>query len=93
MYISDTLVDVGMHISNRDVEQKVRTLAQTLGTTLTEAIDISVSKELRRAVLPKSDPLLMRDVGKILDRIDRLPVLDTRNVDEILGYTENGTFD
>jgi len=82
-----------MHINNPEVERKVRSLAETLGTTLTEAIDISVSKELRRSVPPKSDPRLMRDLGRILERIDRLPVLDTRSADEILGYTENGTFD
>ena len=82
-----------MHINNPEVERKVRSLAETLGTTLTEAIDISVSKELRRSLPVKSDPRLMRDLGKILDRIDRLPLLDTRSADEILGYTENGTFD
>lgn len=84
---------MGMHINNPEVERKVRSLAETLGTTLTEAIDISVSKELRRSLPPKSDPRLMQDLGKILDRIDRLPVLDTRSADEILGFTENGTFD
>jgi antitoxin VapB len=84
---------MGMHINNPEVERKVRSLAETLGTTLTEAIDISVSKELRRSIPPKADPRLMRDLGKILDRIDRLPVLDTRSADQILGYTKNGTFD
>ena len=84
---------MGMHINNPEVERKVRSLAEALGTTLTEAIDISVSKELRRSLPPKSDPRLMQDLGKILDRIDRLPVLDTRSADEILGFTENGTFD
>jgi antitoxin VapB len=84
---------MGMHINNPEVESKVRSLAAILGTTLTEAIDISVSKELRRSVPPKTDPLLMRDVENILDRIDRLSVLDTRSADEILGYSENGTFE
>jgi antitoxin VapB len=84
---------MGMHINNPEVERKVRSLAETLGTTLTEAIDISVTKELRRSVPRKADPQLMRDLGKILDRIDRLPILDTRSADEVLGYTENGTFD
>jgi antitoxin VapB len=84
---------MGMHLNNPEVERKVRLLAETLGTTLTEAIDVSVSKELRRSMPRKTDPGLMRDLGKILDRIDRLPVLDTRSADEILGYTENGTFD
>ncbi len=83
---------MGMHINNPEVESKVRSLAETLGTTLTDAIDISVTKELRRA-RPKRDPNLMRDIKKILARLDRLPVLDTRSDDEILGYTENGTFD
>jgi antitoxin (DNA-binding transcriptional repressor) of toxin-antitoxin stability system len=29
---------------------------------------------------------LMRDIGKILRRVDRLPVLDDRSPDEIIGY-------
>jgi hypothetical protein len=31
-----------------------------------------------------------RDLSEILDRVDRLPVLDDRSADEIVGYDENG---
>lgn len=30
------------------------------------------------------------DIGKILRRVDKLPVLDSRSADEIIGYDENG---
>jgi antitoxin (DNA-binding transcriptional repressor) of toxin-antitoxin stability system len=33
---------------------------------------------------------LMRDLGKILRRVDRLPVLDDRSTDEIIGYDKDG---
>jgi antitoxin (DNA-binding transcriptional repressor) of toxin-antitoxin stability system len=33
---------------------------------------------------------LMRDLGKILRRVDRLPVLDDRSPDEIIGYDKDG---
>ena len=82
-----------MHINNPEVERKVRSLAQNWGTSLTETIDISVTKQLGRAKRASSDPNCMREIGIILDRLDRLPVLDTRSADEILGYTESGTFD
>lgn len=84
---------MGLHINNPDVERKVRSLAEALGTTLTEAIEISVTKELRRAVPRKPDPHFIQDILKILDRVDRLPVLDTRSAEEILGYNEHGAFD
>lgn len=33
---------------------------------------------------------LMRDLGKILRRVDLLPVLDDRSADEIIGYDKDG---
>jgi antitoxin (DNA-binding transcriptional repressor) of toxin-antitoxin stability system len=33
---------------------------------------------------------LMRDLEKILRRVDRLPVLDDRSPDEIIGYDKDG---
>jgi antitoxin (DNA-binding transcriptional repressor) of toxin-antitoxin stability system len=33
---------------------------------------------------------LMRDLGKILRRVDRLPVLDDSSPDEIIGYDKDG---
>ncbi len=33
---------------------------------------------------------LKRDLGKILRRVDRLPVLDNRSSDEIIGYDKDG---
>jgi antitoxin (DNA-binding transcriptional repressor) of toxin-antitoxin stability system len=33
---------------------------------------------------------LMRDIGKILRRVDGLPVIDERSPDEIIGYDEDG---
>ena len=33
---------------------------------------------------------LTRDLGKILRRVDRLPVLDDRSTDEIVGYDNDG---
>ena len=32
-------------------------------------------------------------IRKILDRVDNLPVLDSRSADEIIGYNEFGLFD
>ena len=32
-------------------------------------------------------------IRKILDRVDKLPVLDSRSANEIIGYNEFGLFD
>jgi len=32
-------------------------------------------------------------INEILDRVDKLPVLDSRSDDEIIGYNEFGLFD
>ena len=32
-------------------------------------------------------------INEILDRVDNLPILDSRSADEIIGYNEIGLFD
>jgi hypothetical protein len=32
-------------------------------------------------------------INEILDRVDKLPVLDSRSADDIVGYNEFGLFD
>jgi antitoxin VapB len=39
---------------------------------------------------PRQAALMLKKLKEILDRFDRLPVLDNRSAEEILGYDENG---
>jgi hypothetical protein len=35
----------------------------------------------------------LRDIKEISERVTRLPILDDRSADEIIGYNEHGHFD
>jgi antitoxin VapB len=84
---------MAMHINSPDVERDVRKLATVTGETLTEAVGASVRERLRR-LRPREDrKALLRDVSVIVRKVGKLPTLDERSDDEILGYNEHGHFD
>lgn len=84
---------MAMHINSPDVERDVRRLATVTGETLTEAVGASVRERLRRLRPRENREVLLRKVRAIVRRVSKLPTLDTRSDDEILGYNEHGHFD
>jgi len=69
-----------------------RELAQATGETLTEAVTRALEERLglfRRRSEAEVEARL-KAMMEILKEIDKLPVLDDRTPDEILGYDEDG---
>jgi antitoxin VapB len=69
------------------------TLAQALATATGEDIDTAVMRaiEERLARVPRRRPANRdADIDALFDRLARMPVLDSRSPDEIIGYTANG---
>ncbi len=65
-------------------------MAQCTGEGLTEAIPNAIRERLDREER-KAPPRSVRDeLTAIQLRLARLPVLDNRSPDEIIGYDENG---
>jgi antitoxin VapB len=84
---------MGLSIKNDETERLVRELARRKGVGMTTAIRLAVSHELENTPpLPKKkDPeAIMAAVRKIQADIAKLPMLDDRTADEILGYDEFG---
>jgi antitoxin VapB len=79
---------MGMSIKNAEVEAMLRDLATKRGVTLTEALRQALSAELER----EAEKLAERKkrIQAIIEDFQKLPVLDHRTPDEILGYDENG---
>lgn len=73
-----------------EADRLARELARVAGESLTEA----VTKALRERLLRETGRREPRDVialiHEIQDEIAKLPVLDPRSPDEILGYDEHG---
>ena len=84
---------MALHINDRKVDKLVRKLARKKGETLTEAIGKATEERLARAEEEDDKEKRLARIYAILEEIDKLPVLDNRSADEIIGYDENGLFD
>ena len=88
---------MALNIKNPETEDMVRELARRCGTGITEAVTEAVREKLereRRKPRRREDyETFSRRIEEIVERVRRLPVLDDRTPDEILGYNEQGHFD
>jgi antitoxin VapB len=85
-----------LNIKNPETEKLARELARRRGKGITEAVTDALRREVereRRKVRPDDKEKFHRDIDEIVQRVKRLPVLDDRTDDEILGYNEHGHFD
>jgi antitoxin VapB len=81
---------MALSIKNPETERLARELARVTGESLTEAVTGALRDRLVRETGRGRDPTLREDIRRIQEEIARLPVLDDRSPDEILGYDENG---
>ena len=79
-----------MSIRNHDVEKAARELAQRTGETLTGAILKALRERLQRISTRRRLAGLADQLDGIAMRCARLPVVDARSENEILGYDEQG---
>lgn len=81
---------MAMSIKSMDVERLAREISAKTGESLTGVIQKALEERLERLKQERKKQLLFGQLKEILARVDRLPVLDTRTPDEILGYDEHG---
>jgi antitoxin VapB len=81
-----------LHIKDEKADRLARELAQATGETLTEAVTKALEERLQRerGLRDADFEARFRGVMEILREIDKLPVLDVRTPDELLGYDEHG---
>jgi antitoxin VapB len=81
---------MALSIKNDLTERLARQLARVTGESMTEAIQKALEERLDRLKQQGRSQILFNQLKEILHRVDELPVLDSRTVDEILGYDEHG---
>lgn len=81
---------MALSIKNDAVDRLARELAEATGETVTEAIRVALEERLRRTRGRAAPGSLREQLAAIRRRCSRLPVLDSRPADEILGYDEHG---
>jgi antitoxin VapB len=79
-----------MSIKSIEVERLARQVASKTGESLTGAIEKALRERLERLKQERRRQIIRAQLEEILDRVDRLPILDSRSPDEILGYDEHG---
>lgn len=81
---------MAMSIKSVEVERLVREISAQTGESLTGAIQKALEERRERLQEDRRKQILVAQLEEILDRVDRLPVRDSRSPDEILGYDEQG---
>lgn len=81
---------MALNIRNKEAEQLAAELARRTGETKTEAVIKALRDRLGRVRRQRKGPRLADQLDEIARSCARLPVLDRRGPDEILGYGEDG---
>lgn len=88
---------MALNIKNVETERLARELARLRGqgvtTVLTDVLRREVERERRKPRRKEDYEEFSRRIEEIVDRLNRLPVLDDRSPDEIIGYNDQGHFD
>ena len=87
---------MALNIKSAETDRLARELAELTGESITEAVTRAL--ELRLEQERGERDVLRRErlkgaLDEIRARVSRLPVIDPRSDDDILGYNEFGTFD
>ena len=80
---------MAISIKDPETDRLARALAAATGESLTDAIRSALRDRLERE-LHRARRGIGVEVRRIQERIARLPVLDHRSPDELLGYDEHG---
>lgn len=88
---------MALNIKNAETEKLARELArrrkQGITDVVTDALRKELERERRRPPQQGDYEKFRRGIDEIVERVARLPVLDDRSPDEIIGYNEHGLFD
>ena len=81
---------MALNIRNSETEKLAETLAKLTGETKTEAVTQALRDRIARLRRERTRRRLADELDEIATHCARLPVLDARTPDAILGYDENG---
>ena len=81
---------MALHITNPETERNVRRLAEITGEPIAKAVNQAAIERIKLVSKKQDDPTLMADIDAILAEFRKLPILDNRSADELIGYDEYG---
>ena len=81
---------MALNIRNKETERLAEMLAKLTGMTKTKVVTEALRDKLARIQRQRTGRALADELDEIALHCSRLPVLDNRDADEILGYDKNG---
>ena len=81
---------VALSFENPEADRLARELAKTTGESMTEAVLRALRERLQREKARARAPRLAERLREIRERCSRLPVLDPRPADDIIGHDDAG---
>lgn len=84
---------MAINIKNAEAERLVAEVTKTTKETKTKAIIVALQERLERLKGRRRSINLDETLREISQRCAELPDSDTRSADEILQYSDNGTFE
>lgn len=81
---------MALNIRNAETDRLATALAELTGETKTEAVTRAIRDRLTRIRRERVGRRLADELDEIALHCSRLPVRDSREPNEILGYDENG---
>jgi len=81
---------MALNIRNAQAEELATEVARLAGETKTQAVTVALRERLARLQRRRGGRRLADELDEIALHCSRLPVLDARPADEILGYDEHG---
>ena len=79
-----------LSIKDSKADRLARELARKTGESITNAVQTALEERLARVRAQQRGRRLADELDEIAERCGRLPVVDDREADDILGYGENG---
>ncbi len=81
---------MALSIKKPEVDRMARELAELTGESLTEAISKALRERLERESGRKQTNRFREEIKRIRDRVERLPRMDDRSDEELIGYDSYG---
>ena len=80
---------MALNIKDPETDQLVRALAAATGESLTDAVRAALRERLERQTR-RGKSGVTAEIRRIQERLARLPALDKRSPDKIVGYDKHG---
>ena len=81
-------------IKDQETDRMIRMLAERTGESIADAVKQAVRERLKRVALTEEEiALRKRRLDRLVAEAKKLPTVDDRSANEIVGYNASGHFD